>query len=161
MATRHGVDAAKLIVDDLESRLGDRRRHFLPALLIVVLAIGGATLTMGLRPDLLAQPWWQLGLQCLLWVLCLIIFPAIGLGLLFPPRTVRVLLAGSAVALTVFATLGMPQGEVFGADEHFHFAGGCGAMIAAYATAVLLMGLLSGAFIQRRKASAVYWILRA
>jgi len=31
-------------------------------------------------------------------------------------------------------------------------------MITIYATVVLLMGLLSGAFVQRRKAAAVYWI---
>ncbi len=157
MTARHSVDAAKLIVEDLESRLGERRRHFIPALIIVVVAIGGAMLMMGLRPDLLAQPWWQLGLQCLLWVLCLIVFPAIGLGLLFPGRTLRVFLAASAVALTVLATLGLPAGS-HGVDEHFHFAGGCGAMIAVYATVVLLMGLLSGAFVQRRKTSAIYWI---
>ena len=156
---RHSIDAAQLIVADLESGQRQRRRHFLPALTIVTLAVGSAMLVMGLRPDLLAQPWWQLALQCVLWVLCLIVFPAIGLGLMFPSRGARVGLAAGAAALTIAATLGAPEAQLSGAaDKHFHFAGGCGLMITAYATVVLLMGLLSGAFVQRRKATAVYWI---
>ncbi|KIG18170.1 hypothetical protein DB30_01674 [Enhygromyxa salina] len=155
---RHTIDAARLIVADLESGQRQRRRHFLPALAIVTLAVGGAMLMMGLRPDLLAQPWWQLVLQCLLWVLCLIVFPAIGLGLMFPSRGVRIGLAAGAVGLTLAATLGVPHFQAMGADVHFHLGGGCGLMITVYATMVLLMGLLSGAFVQRRKATAVYWI---
>ncbi|PRQ07494.1 hypothetical protein [Enhygromyxa salina] len=152
------IDAAQLIVADLESCQRERRRHFLPALAIVTLAVGGALLMMGLRPDLLAQPWWQLVVQCVLWVLCLIVFPAIGLGLMFPSRGARIGLAAGAVGLTMAATLGVPEPAMFGSDHHFQLAGGCGLMITVYATVVLLMGLLSGAFIQRRKASAVYWI---
>lgn len=150
------LDAAKVILDDLESRQRQRRRHFLPALFIVVLAIVGGILVMGLRPDLLEQPWWQLALQCLLWLLCLIVFPAIGLGLTFPSRGARIGLAAGTVGLTLLATLGVPEAGMFDADEHFH--GGCGMMITVYAAVVLLMGLLSGAFVQRRKVSAVYWI---
>lgn len=156
--SHHTIDAAQLIVEDLESGQRRRRRHFLPALAIVTLAVGGAMLIMGLRPDLLAQPWWQLLLQCVLWVLCLIVFPAIGLGLMFPTRGARVGLAVGAVGLTMVATLGVPEAQVFGPDDHFHLAGGCGLMITAYASVVLLMGLLSGAFVQRRKTTAVYWI---
>lgn len=158
MSEREHVDAAELIVADLESLQRERRRHFLPALLIVVLAIGGAMLMMGLRPDLLAQPWWQLVIQCVLWVLCLIVFPAIGLGLLFPSRAVRVGLAAGAVGLTLLATLGLSPEGLSSGDKHFDFHGGCGVMITVYATVVLLMGLLSGAFVQRRRSSAVYWI---
>ena len=152
------IDAAKLILADLESQQRTRRRHFLPALIICVIAIAGAFLLMGLRPDLLEQPWWQLLLQCVLWLLCLIVFPAIGLGLIFPSRGGRIALAAGAVGLTLLATLGLPQGQLFSPDDHFHFGGGCGMMITIYAGVVLLMGLLSGAFVQRRKSSAVYWI---
>ncbi|PRP90575.1 hypothetical protein ENSA5_63780 [Enhygromyxa salina] len=158
MQERPTIDAAKLIVADLESRQRDRRRHFIPALAIVVLALGGAMLLMGLRPDLLDQPWWQLALQCVLWVLCLIVFPAIGLGLVFPSRGARIALAVGTVGLAILATLGLPEGHMFGPDKHFDLGGGCGMMITVYATVVLLMGLLSGAFVQRRKTSAVYWI---
>jgi lysylphosphatidylglycerol synthetase-like protein (DUF2156 family) len=159
---RQHIDAAQLIVADLESGQRQRRRHFLPALAIVTLAVAGAMLLMGLRPDLLAQPWWQLVLQCVLWVMCLIVFPAIGLGLVFPSRGARIGLAAGAVGLTMIATLGVPDAQMFGDDHHFSLGGngggGCGLMISVYAAAVLLMGLLSGAFVQRRKATAVYWI---
>ena len=74
-------DVAQVILKDLETKQRDRRRHFLPALFIVVLALGGGFLLTGMRPDLLEQPWWQLALQCLLWVLCLIVFPAIAMAL--------------------------------------------------------------------------------
>ncbi|HVI01630.1 MAG TPA: hypothetical protein VM869_23100 [Enhygromyxa sp.] len=156
MTEHRQIDAAKLILADLERQKQRRRRHFLPALAIVVLAVGGAMLVMGLRPDLLEQPWWQLLLQCVLWLLCLIVFPAIGLGLLFPSRGVRIGLAAGAVGLTVLATLGLPSPAMFAPDDHGGL--GCSVMITIYATVVLLMGLLSGAFVQRRKAAAVYWI---
>jgi hypothetical protein len=149
-------DAAKLIVADLETQQRRRRRHFLPALGIVVLALGGGMLVVGFRPDLLEQPWWQLGLQCVLWLLCLVVFPAIGLGLLFPSRGVRIGLAASAVGLTMLATLGLPSPEMFAPNTHGGL--GCGMMVTIYAMVVLLMGLLSGAFVQRRKAAAVYWV---
>lgn len=151
------LDAAALIIGDLQNLQRERRRHFLPALLVAVIAVGGGMVMMGLRTDLLHQPWWQLGVQCVLWLLCLIIFPAIGLGLLFPSRGARIGLAASAVGLTLLATLGVPHehGALF---DDPHFGAGCGMMIAIYATMVLLLGLLSGAFIQRRKTSAVYWI---
>jgi hypothetical protein len=150
------MDAAKLIVADLERLQSRRRRHFIPALVIVALAVGGAMLVMGLRPDLLQQPWWQLTLQCVLWLLCLIVFPAIGLGLLFPSRGTRLGLAAGAVGLTVLATVGVPDPASFEPDEHGGL--GCSVMITLYATVVLLLGLLSGAFVQRRKTAAVYWI---
>jgi drug/metabolite transporter (DMT)-like permease len=150
------IDAAKLIGADLDRQQRRRRRHFIPALAIVVLAVGAAMLMMGLRPDLLEQPWWQLALQCVLWLLCLIVFPAIGLGLLFPSRGTRLGLAAGAVGLTVLATLGVPESAGFEPDEHGGL--GCSLMITLYATVVLLMGLLSGAFVQRRKTAAVYWI---
>lgn len=150
------MDAAKLIVGDLETQQRRRRRHFLPALGIIVLALGGGMLVVGLRPDLLEQPWWQLALQCVLWLLCLVVFPAIGLGLLFPSRAIRVVLAASAVGLTMLATLGLPTPQMFEPDTHGGL--GCGLMVTIYAMVVLLMGLLSGAFVQRRKAAAVYWI---
>lgn len=156
MTRRQPIDAAKLICADLETTQRRRRRHFLPALGIVVLAIGGAMVVMGLRPDLLDQPWWQLALQCVLWLLCLIVFPAIGLGLVFPSRAARIGLAGSAVGLTVLATLGLPTPEMWAPDTHGGL--GCGALVTIYAATVLLMGLLSGAFVQRRKTAAVYWI---
>lgn len=149
------IDAAKLILADLDVQQSRRRRHFVPALVIALLAIGVPMAIMGLRPDLLAQPAWQLILQCVLWVVCLIVFPAIGLGLMFPSRGMRVMLASGAVGLTLLATLGVPAGV---GDDDGHSGVVCSMLIVFYALAVLLMGLLSGAFVQRRSSSAVYWI---
>jgi len=150
------VDAAQLICADLDCQQSRRRRHFVPALIIAGIAIAGPMLLIGVRPDLLSQPAWQLILQCVLWLLCLIVFPAIGLGLLFPNRATRVGLAGGAVGLTLLATLGLPAG--LAAEDHGHSGAVCSLLVIFYAVAVLLMGLLSGAFVQRRRVSAVYWI---
>ncbi|MFV8754356.1 hypothetical protein ACNOYE_27740 [Nannocystaceae bacterium ST9] len=150
------VDAATLILADLDVQQSRRRRHFLPALVIAMIAIAGPMVIIGVRPDLLAQPAWQLLLQCVLWLLCLIVFPAIGLGLIFPSRGSRIGLAAGAVGLTLLATLGVPAG--LGNDDHGHSGAACSMLIVFYALAVLLMGLLSGAFVQRRRVSAVYWI---
>jgi drug/metabolite transporter (DMT)-like permease len=149
-------DAADLILADLCAQQSRRRRHFLPALVVAMIAIGGPMLIVGVRPDLLAQPAWQLALQCLLWLLCLIVFPAIGLGLVFPGRATRIALAGGAVGLALLATLGVPAG--LGSADHGHSGTACSLLVVFYALAVLVMGLLSGAFVQRRRASAVYWI---
>lgn len=152
------LDAATLIVADLDAQQQRRRRHFLPALLIVIAALVGGMVVLGLRPDLLAQPWWQLAIQCVLWVLCLIVFPAIGLGLLFPSRGLRIGLASGAVGLTLLATLGLEQSAAEIAEAHSHDRLGCATLVSVYAVMVLVMGLLSGAFVQRRRTSAVYWI---
>jgi hypothetical protein len=149
------IDAAELILADLGVQQARRRRHFVPALVIALLAIGVPMAVIGLRPDLLAQPAWQLVLQCVLWLVCLILFPAIGLGLMFPSRGTRVMLAGGAVGLTLLATLGVPAGL---GDDEGHSGVACSLLIVFYALAVLVMGLLSGAFVQRRSSSAVYWI---
>jgi hypothetical protein len=154
-AQRVQVDAAELISIDLGVEQSRRRRHFVPALVIAMIAVAGPMLIVGVRPDLLAQPAWQLLIQCLLWLLCLIVFPAIGLGLMFPSRGTRIGLAAGAVGLTLLATLGVPAGL---AAEHDHSGVACSLLVTFYALAVLLMGLLSGAFVQRRRASAVYWI---
>jgi drug/metabolite transporter (DMT)-like permease len=152
------LDAATLIVADLDARQKRRRRHFLPALLIVIAALIGGMLVIGMRPDLLQQPWWQLAIQCVLWVLCLIVFPAIGLGLVFPGRGTRIGLAGGAVGLTLLATLGLEQSAAEIAEAHSHDRLGCATLITVYAIMVMIMGLLSGAFVQRRRTSAVYWV---
>jgi hypothetical protein len=141
---------------DLESCRRRRRRDFIPALIVVAVALAGALLFLGLRPDLLEQPWWQLAVQCVLWALCLVVFPAIGLGVVFPSRATRVGLAVAAVALTLLATLGLPHDAMFEPDTHSGV--GCGLLITSYVGAVLLLGLLHGAFVQQRKAAATYWI---
>ncbi|MCA9660823.1 MAG: hypothetical protein KC486_20945 [Myxococcales bacterium] len=154
------IDVSALIVGDLERRRRDKRRHFLPALLLVVLFVGGSLAFIGVRADLLDQPLWQLALQLLLWILCFLIFPAIGLGLLFPRRTTRVLLAVTAVATTVVAAVGQGLSDLASLSDHL--AGehglGCGAYMIGAGMVLLAIGYLSGAFVQRRRPAAVFWI---
>ena len=143
---------------DLQALQRERRRHFLPALLLVLFALAGVALIIGLRPDLLHQPWWQLVIQIALWVLCLLVFPAIGLGMLFPSRGARMALAAAALGLTPLATLGVPDNLRDGLTmDGAHFLG-CATLSALYVFLVLALGLLSGAFVQRRSTAAVFWI---
>jgi hypothetical protein len=157
--TEHrSVDAAKLIVANLESGLRARRRHFTPALVLIVLALGGLMLMTGLRPDLLTQPSWQIALQVVLWPACMLLLPAIGVGLAFPARVTQIALAVGVGLVTLLATLGLPHPSMFDPAAHCDFAGGCMMMIGLHAAIVLGMVSFNGAFVQRQQLSAVLWI---
>lgn len=154
-------DAARLIQADLADLRRTRRAHFLPALVVALIVLGGFLLLTGLRPDLLAQPAWQLGLQLAVWLLCLVALPAVGLGLWFPARPVRALLAVSAVAAAIGAALGpalmdMVQGT--GPERQALRLDYC--MTATFLEGALLFGLgvLSGAFLQRRGRGSALWL---
>lgn len=150
------LDARTLIEDDLERLQRARRRHFVPALVLAAFALASFIVIGGVRPDLLTQPPWQLVIQIALWALCLVVFPAIGLGLLFPGRVARVLLAIGGVLLTVAATLGWPS-DVLPNHDPLAFDG-CMVMLSLFGIGLLGLGLFSGAFVQRRRTSAIYWI---
>jgi hypothetical protein len=154
-ASQDRINARELIEDDLTQLQKERRRHFAPALILAVLALGGFFLIRGARPDLLNQPPWQLAVQIGLWGLCLVVFPAIGLGLLFPNRSTRVALAIGGVALTIAATLGWPFGLVPNHGLHF---GGCMVWLLTFGFVLVTLGLFSGAFVQRRANTAIYWV---
>ena len=154
------IDINALIVGDLERKQVAKRRHFLPALLLVLVFVGGSLAVVGVRADLFAQPPWQLALQFVLWLLCFLVFPAIGLGLFFPKRSTRFSLALLAVLATIAAAAG--QGLSTVSDLSHHLTGehglGCVWFMLAAGLIILAIGYLSGAFIQRRRPSAVYWI---
>ncbi len=154
------IDVNALIIGDLQNRQRERRRHFLPALLLAALFVGGSLAIFGIRSDLLDQPPWQLALQLLLWVLCFLVFPAIGLGLIFPKKTTRLLLTLLAVVATVAAAAG--QGLAGFTDLARHLSGehglGCVGLMLAAGLIIFVIGILSGAFAQRRRPSTVYWI---
>jgi hypothetical protein len=150
------MKARDAIDRDLAQLQRERRRHFGPALAIAVLGIGGVLVLQGARADLLDQPPWQLGVQIGLWVLCLIAFPAIGLGLVFPRPAVRIALAATGLALAVTATMGWPISARDG-TPHAHLVG-CSIWIVAYGAGLLVLGAFAGAFIQRRDRSGVFWI---
>ena len=143
-----------LIVADLEHEQRGRRRHFLPALAIVVLSVITMFMVMGIRPDLMEQPFTMLLPYLVLWVTCLLALPAIGVGLWFPPRWVRVGLVITAVVLTIVTSLGLAT-----PTEHFTFSiDHCGAVIVIYGAMLVALGVFSGAFAQRRGRAAVYWV---
>ena len=143
-----------LIVADLEREQRGRRRHFVPALAIVLLSIVTMFMVMGIRPDLLEQPFTMLLPYVVLWATCLIALPAIGVGLWFPPRWARVALVFGAVALTIITSLGLSTPSeplTFSVDL-------CGAFVVIYGAMLVGLGVFSGAFAQRRGRAAVYWV---
>lgn len=148
-------NALKAILQDLEQGQRVRRAHFLPALLLAAIVVVGVLVSMNVRPDLLQQPPGQLAIQIGLWVLCLLVMPAVGVGLMFPGRWVRVGLATGAILLAAAASTGWPfthvhHGEV-GVDS-------CLMMVMVTGTLLVLIGFLSGAFVQRRGVAGVFWI---
>lgn len=154
--TECAPDALSIIGSDLDASQAAKRRHYAPALLLVILACAGFLVVGGLRPDLLERPAWELGLQLVSWSLCLLLFPAIGLGLIFPSRTLRVTVAIAAVMMTFATTVGFEVSA--GPHGHYHFAGGCAGVVLGTGGAFLALGVLSGAFFQRRSAAGAYWI---
>ena len=154
------VDVPALIRGDLQALRRGRARHFVPALVLSLLIVGGFLLATGLRPDLWRQPPTQLVAQLAVWLLCLVALPAVGLGLWFPSFAVRVLLALAAVVAAVVAALGPALSDlVFG-------AGASGqprldmCVQATFVTGLVLLtlGVLSGAFAQRRRAGGALWV---
>ena len=135
----------------------ERRAHFRPALLLSLVAVVAPLVVMGVRPDLLDLPPGRLAVQVVLWVLCLVVFPALGVGILFVGRTMRYVLAGTAIGLSIIAATGWPfsQAAVHG---HGELSFGCLSVTVITGVAMLGIGVLSGAFVQRRKMSAVFWI---
>jgi hypothetical protein len=147
------IDALSAITADLDNLKVHRRRHFTPALVMSAVAVAVLLFTLGSRPDLWTQPWWQVAIQIASWAVCLIAFPAIGVGLWFPSRPARVGLALLGIALAIVAALGWPAMPSQGA-----VGGPCGLVLTGTGLLLLGIGALSGAFAQRRASSAVYWV---
>ncbi len=152
------IDAKHIIESDLQDLQTRRRRHFGLALVLAIAATGTAV-ALGVRPDLLQQPPLQLVAQAVLWLLCLVLFPAIGVGLYFPGRWTRIVLALTGVTAMVVATTGWPR-VAHGGANHGSWAGldPCLLTVLASGTLLLALGVFSGAFVQRRRATSVYWV---
>ncbi|MEM7151572.1 MAG: hypothetical protein AAF799_01975 [Myxococcota bacterium] len=149
-------NAKHAILQDLKQGQKVRRAHFLPAVGLVAIVVVGVLVSMKTRPDLLELPPAQLALQGCLWILCLLVMPAVGVGLLFPSRTARFALAGTAILLAAAAATGWPFAHVHhggegGVDRCLSLVMGTGVML-------VLIGFLSGAFVQRRGVSGVFWV---
>lgn len=149
-------NAFQAIMQDLRKQQRVRRAHFLPALLLAAILAIGVLVSTKVRPDLLEQPPAQLALQGALWIMCLLVLPAVGVGLLFPGRWGRVGLATGAILLAAAASTGWPLADL----HHGAEAGRDGCMMIVIGTGVMLVliGALSGAFVQRRGVGGVFWV---
>ncbi len=151
------LDALELIQADLRTAQRRKRTHFVPAVVLIGIVVIGSFVIAGTRPDPLDQPPAQLALQLALWALCLFAFPAIGVGLWFPGRGARLGLTLVAVLLTLAVTTGWP---LAGTSLLSHGMGASGCLTLTLGTGIALLGIgfLSGAFIQRHRVSAVFWV---
>lgn len=152
------LDAAKLIASDLQVVRRARLRHFLPALILSLLVVGGFLVLEGLRPDLWHQPIAQLLAQLAVWALCLVALPAVGLGLWFPPPLVRVALALAAIAAASLAALGPDLAHILAGPGQGPRLDYCIAATVGSGFLVLAIGVLSGAFATRRRAGSALWV---
>lgn len=154
-------DVQQLILGDLSELRRERRNHFVPALVLVLITLGGFFLLTGLRPDLWRQTGWQLGSQLATWLLCLVALPAVGLGLWFPARVTRVVLVLAALAAAIGAALGpglmdMVQGT--GPERRGIGLDYCMTATFLEGGLVFAIGVLSGAFLQRRGRGSALWL---
>jgi len=150
------VNAANLITTDLERTRRKKRANFVPALILVLLTAVGTLLIAGVRSDLLTQPLAALGVQALLWALCLWIFPAIGVGLLFPKRWARAGLILAAIVGAFVSATGWPLGD--GRLAHARPGDACLGLILGAGALLIGISWVSGAFVQRRNVCATFWI---
>lgn len=158
------VDAKALIAADLAALRRERLRHFRPAWLLAALIPTVGLVASGVRDDLWAQPPWILGLQALVWLLALVALPAIGLGLWFPGRLARALLAGLAALGAVVVAAGpalVDMSFVPCSDDHLIYQVGCASLTLAAGALVLAVCGLSGAFVERRQAAGAVWLAAA
>ncbi len=154
------IDVRALILDDLEDTRRRRSRYFLPALVLAVIALAGPLLAVGMRPDLWQQPPLVLGLQLVQWLVCLVAFPAIGLGLWFPRPAVRIALAVGGMALVSSAVVQIdPEGFMPPQSMGQALADPCFVVVVGMGIVLLVLGLFSGAFEQQRRTSSVFWLM--
>ncbi|MEM6292960.1 MAG: hypothetical protein AAGA54_16920 [Myxococcota bacterium] len=146
-------DIFEAIGADLSAAQTKKRRHFIPAIVIVAIAIGGLLAMLGLRSDFASMPAWRQASFVASWFVCLLLFPAVGVGLWFPSRGQKVALATVGVLLPVTATLGWPIVPAGG-----HAAGPCAAMTLSVGVVLVGVGAVSGAFAQRRSRSSTVWV---
>lgn len=159
MSKRRPPSALEAISAELGHEQQERRAHFRPALLLSLVVVVAPLVVFGVRPDLLDLPPERLAVQVLLWVLCLVVFPALGVGIFFVGRRMRYALALAAVALTVVASTGWPFAPTpVASHAHAMAPFGCVSVTLITGVAMLGIGVISGAFVQRRRVSAVFWV---
>ncbi len=148
-----GPDIFEAISADLDREQSTKRRHFTPALLIALGVVALLFGALGIRQDLFDQPLWRIATQGGLWLVCLILFPAIGIGLWFPSRALRIGIATVGGGLALVSALGWPPTSPTGDG-----GGPCAMMLLSVGAVFLGLGALSGAFGQRRASSSTFWV---
>lgn len=159
---RSNLNIEQIIRQDLVHQQQRKKRHFLPAWGLAILAIIlGFVIPGGLRVDFIHQPLWQLLLQASLWMICLWLFPCIGLGLLFPKPAVRVAIVVFTLLAIPAAIFAWPLGPMSVPTNFYsvwteHWP----CLFYVFGWGLLLFGLafLSGAWIQQRRSFTMLWI---
>lgn len=146
-------DVFDAIGADLSAAAAEKRRHFVPATLGAASLIVALVAIAGIREDFLELPTWRQGALAASWVVCGLLFPAVGVGLWFPRRGTRVALAGIGLLLPLCAVVGWPLGH-----DSPHPAGPCGVALMVLGAGLVGIGALSGAFAQRRSANSTTWV---
>lgn len=138
---------------DLRALTREKRRHFLPAFVAWIAVAAVVFSVAGLRGSLLEQPWWQILAQVGVWTLCLGVLPAVGLGVIFPTPLTRALIICAALGLTVAGSFdwSVKAGGPW-------MVGPCFALQTVVGVALLAIGGWSGAFLQRARPAAGFWI---
>jgi len=138
---------------DLEAAAKAKRRHFLPATVGAISLILALLGMAGVREDFMELPLWRQFALGGSWVICGLLFPAVGVGLWFPGRLARISLAVAGVLLPLSALVGWPLGH----DEP-HAAAPCGMALVILGSGLVGIGALSGAFAQRRSIGSTTWV---
>jgi hypothetical protein len=151
-------DAATAIREELCAQRRRRRTRFGLSALLATSGFGGIVAVWA-RPDLWDQPWPQLAGQIALWVLGLLVLPAIGVGLWFPGR----MSSGSVALLTLLAIVlatgsGWPAPALDGEPTR---SGSCAGIVGLVGAAGIGLALSSGAFIQCRRRASTLWLAAA
>ena len=146
-------DAFDAIGADLSAAAQEKRRHFLPALIGAISLILALIALAGIRQDFAGLPLWRQVSLGGSWLVCGLLFPAVGVGLWFPSRSARVVLAAVGLLLPLAAVVGWPLGA-----EPDHAAAPCGIALVALGGGLVGVGALSGAFAQRRSVASTAWV---
>lgn len=146
-------DVFDAIGADLSAGTREKRRHFLPAIVGAISLIFALVAMAGIREDFIEMPMWRQLSLATSWIICGLLFPAVGVGLWFPGRRARIVLAVAGVAVPLAAVVGWPMGT-----DPPHEATSCGMALIALGTGLVGVGALSGAFAQRRAVVSTTWV---
>lgn len=150
------VDAVSVITRDL-GRLHKRRRQRLVVVGIAsTLAVVGMLASVGARPDWLEQPLSRLVVHAIVVGLGLVVFPAIGFGLLFPRPKTRYVLVAAAVLAGVAVALAWPPSRASTAALTSNLS--CMLVTATTGLVLLVIGLVGRVFRERPSGAGVFWL---